>query len=149
MGGNIAHANQLIHDGVAQPEDFKLVVGCERFKANLDRNSFEGMERFLFADGSLTQGLCLAPAMFGEERDDSSSASQATGLRHAPSRASEDDADATPEAYDHEKYFHQNVIWAQAMRAMGEPFADFAALHPAIVETVQDLFETPTGPFDE
>jgi hypothetical protein len=146
-----------------RPPPVQFIVGCSEFPADMAASTFQGMDRFMFAGGSRVADLCMLPAMFGEDKGDKGAAddgptsgddAKAALLRErgearlrARAAAAGDDA----WAYDHEKYFHQNVVWAEAMRAMGPPFADTAALlAPAVVdEVVHEVFGTPTGPCED
>ncbi len=42
------------------------MVGCCEFKADLASNTFVGMERFMFAGGSMVGDICLLPPMYGQ-----------------------------------------------------------------------------------
>ena len=41
-------------------------MGCCEFKADLASNTFVGMERFMFAGGSMVGDICLLPPMYGQ-----------------------------------------------------------------------------------
>ena len=155
VGGNIVHANQMIEAGTATPEDFKFIMGCEEWEADLTSHTFPGMERFIFVSGALVTDVALLPAMFGddsstEEGGDSDPAAAALQQRADAKRKARAGSDNTGdgEGYDHLRFFHQNVVWSEVVRALGPGFVDLAVLGMAVVEEIEeDIFNTPTGPF--
>ena len=109
-GGTAADGNKLIEQGKASPEDFKLFQGHEEWVVDMETHTMPGMHRYMFCTGSLTAQLSLLPAMYGVEIDGQNPLPEETEA------GAGDGGEAEEEQYFHQRFFHQNVVWAEVMR---------------------------------
>ncbi len=134
-GAKLDEVAQLLESGAAVLEDFKVVVGARRLRFRASSNSFEGLPGALVVSGSAVPSLVLLSPMLeavlppepSTEEEKKQLEQQLTVL-----------AVATAEEYDHDRFFHQDLIWTQAMRMLGGEAEDIADLHPAIVSVLRD-----------
>lgn len=115
-GGSLEDIARMLEKGLARAEDFKVVVGSTNLFFDRKVEFIKKFEGGFVAKGSAVRDLCLVPA-----------------LLEAPQVPSEGEPFAH---YDHHRFFHQNVLWAECVRRVGEPFAGWSDLHPAVVEAV-------------
>ena len=109
-GAGLVDLAAVIADGVALPSDFKVVRGCTRVVYDGVADDFPSHPGALLATGAAVGGLTLAPALF--------------------EGSSKHRGDAAP-FYEHDKFFHQDTIWKEAMRLLGGACAVAGEMHPA------------------
>jgi hypothetical protein len=115
-GANIADIAHLLEDGDATPAEFKVVQGTSTFTYDPQHEDFIELPGAIVASGSAVAGLALAPALF-------EGSSKHRGHAH--------------EWYEHDKFFHQDTVWKEAMSRLGGECAVVAELHPATVDVVR------------
>ena len=118
LGAQIEQVATLIESGEASPTDFKIIMGSSRLEFDVQHGSFSGMPGAVLVAGEALRDLATVPAMV-----------EAPGVDEASPWS----------AYDHNRFFHQNVLWSDAIRRLGGEWTMLADLHPAIVETVQSM----------
>lgn len=92
---------------------------------------FPEMPGCVVATGDAVRDLALMPAMLeAPPRPEPSSSG-------GGSTEGEEEGDV----YDHDRYFHQNSVWAQSMRLLGGRFLDLSIVHDATVQMLWSAVE--------
>lgn len=127
-GVAIADAAAALQDGEAQPAEFKVVRGSTLLHYDVEADDFLEAPGALAVRGEAVAGLALAPALL-----EGSS-------RHRG------DANAW---YEHDKFFHQDVVWREAMTRLAGDCPALAEMHPSVVEMARAALGAADAPGDE
>jgi hypothetical protein len=115
-GASIVDVAALVADGAADRSEFKVVHGTTTIVYDTTIDEFVNLPGALAVRGEAVAGLALAPALL-----------QGSAKHRGEANT----------WYEHDKYFHQDVVWKEAMSRLGGQCQEVAELHPSVVELVR------------
>ncbi|KAA0166814.1 hypothetical protein FNF31_01189 [Cafeteria roenbergensis] len=127
-GVAIADAAAALQDGEAQAAEFKVVRGSTLLHYDVEADDFVEAPGALAVRGDAVAGLALAPALLEGS------------ARHRG------DANAW---YEHDKFFHQDVVWREAMTRLSGDCPSLAEMHPSVVEMARAAMGAADAPEED
>ena len=120
-GGQLDEALKLLRSGKAHHDDFKVLLGSTEWDVDEEEMYMKDTDKVFFLKGDLesTSTVAMLPAIFDRT---------AFGVD-----VIKDDLQ-NEEGYDHQRFYHQNMVWAAVARSLESEYAHFAQLHPSIAE---------------
>jgi len=138
IGGDMDALADKLSNGEAMPEDFKILLGCSVWEAENEAAASSALlGTFSPATGSAAPSVALMPPVpiQGEYADAVEAAIQAA---HEGT-----EEEGVQGGYEHEKFWHQNAVWAACMHMMGGEFARIGAMHPVVSQVLAGVLADP------
>ncbi len=138
IGGDMEALAEKLSSGEAMPEDFKILLGCTMWEAPSEEEASQAMlGTFSPATGSAAPSVALMPPVpIQGEYAEAVEAAIAAAEAGAPQEGAEG-------GYEHEKFWHQNAVWAACMHMMGGEFARIGGVHPVVAQVLGGVLADP------